>query len=227
MKHLQKKIILTGDGSHTIQVPELNENYHSTYGAVQESEHVFISSGLDFIVSKGRREVRILEIGFGTGLNALLTFLKAGENGIKVMYTGLELYPVPGHLTAQLNYPIFIKDPNTSMLFREITGAPWNAEREISDNLKFIKQESDIISVDLDNNYYDLVYFDAFGPDVQPDLWELPVLKKCSDSLLSGGVFVTYSCKGYVRRNLKEAGLRVEKIPGPEGKREMLRGHKD
>jgi tRNA U34 5-methylaminomethyl-2-thiouridine-forming methyltransferase MnmC len=252
---------LSGDGSHTLFVPSLNEHYHSTFGAIAESRHIFINAGLNF-VRQSSSSINILEIGFGTGLNALLTFNETIYQKLKIDYTAIELYPLSEEIYSKLNYPEYIPvtdglirrlketsqhlvvgDENktasteTSQLaqmnlsqdlirevFIKMHSCDWNRKITISDQFSLSKIHSSLEDYLPDNQYYDLIYFDAFGPDVQPEMWTLEVFKKMAFALKPGGVLVTYSTKGTVKRNLKEAGFRIEKLPGPMGKREILRG---
>ena len=221
---MQTRIEITNDGSHTLFVTELNEHYHSTFGAVQESMVVFIQSGLNYL-DHIRTPLQILEMGFGTGLNAFLTCLECEKFSRQINYTGVEKFPLSKGITDLLNYPGFI-DPSTQSVFRLIHKAPWNQETNITGNFMLHKIDKDIRDILPENDTYDLVYFDAFGPDVQPELWTEEVFQKVALSMKKGGILVTYSVKGSVRRALKNSGFEVEKIPGPPGKREIARATK-
>jgi len=207
------------DGSHTLYVPELDEHYHSIYGARTESIHVFIKNGLNF---SQKQNIKILEIGFGTGLNALLTALQKGDKRIE--YHSLEKFPLNTKLEKSLIYSPEQTDLETS-LFNDIHNAPWNELTEIIPGFKLLKLEADLLTIDLQDTY-DLIFFDAFGPDVQPELWTGEILKKIFNSMNKGGILTTYSAKGAVRRAMQSAGFMVERLPGPPKKREMLRGIK-
>jgi tRNA U34 5-methylaminomethyl-2-thiouridine-forming methyltransferase MnmC len=220
------EIIVTGDGSHTLFLKGLNEHYHSIHGAVRESEHVFIGYGFKSAATGGRKELKVLEAGFGTGLNALLTFLKAEEMGVKVAYTGIDLYPLSNSIISSLNYPGIISGDGVRDWFLKIAGSGWNKVNEIKPGMQLEKISIDLREYSPIPESYDVVYFDAFAPDVQPELWTKSVLEKFARPLRPGGVFVTYSCKGKVRRDLTESGLKVRRVPGPPGKREMLQGLK-
>ena len=220
---MKRKVILTSDGSKTIYIPEWDESYHSRHGAVQEANHVFIDKGLHHLInSKLLKEINVLEIGFGTGLNAFLTALVAKQVKVKVNYTGIEAYPVTNDELLALNYT---KTNNEVKLFKELHQVSWEENHEISEFFilkkcqKFI-QEIDIISS------FNLIYFDAFGARVQPELWTEQIFEIMFHALKKNGVLVTYAAKGSVRRAMQSVGFTVEKLPGPPGKREMLRAVK-
>lgn len=215
------KNIITEDGSGSLYSEELKEGYHSKYGAVSESLHVFIRSGFDFINIPG--EIKVLEIGFGTGLNALLTLFRSSEKGITTHYHTIEPFPLLPSLYNQLNYPEYLKKENASVLFNSIHNAEWDKEITITDFFRIKKTGCRLEEVDLVPCNYHLIYFDAFSPEVQPELWTADIFRKLGRSMKPEGVLVTYSAKGYVRRNLVDAGFRVERIPGPKGKREIIR----
>lgn len=210
------ELITTKDGSHSLYLKEIDETYHSRHGAFNESMHVFIKSGLEEIKNKS---VSILEIGLGSGLNAFLTLLEAQKKQIKINYTGIEKYPLNYETNALLN---FYKNNYEKLIFEKILKAEWNKETEIVNGSFILKIKDDIKTATL-KNYYDLVYFDAFAPDKQPEMWNLSIFQKINKQMNKGGILVTYSAKGSVRRTLIEAGFEVERIPGPPGKREMLR----
>lgn len=230
---LERKIIPTEDGSVTIFIPEWNESYHSKHGAVQEAFHVFIRNGLDFLNDKN--EISILEIGFGTGLNALITLTETFGKNQKIHYTGIEKYPVSKEEISLLNYAVSIKEFHPKMkleqndiqyFYDELMMAQWNEFVEINSNFKLKKIQADFLEFNYPENKFDLVYFDAFGARVQPELWTGELFEKIYKSMKTDAVFTTYSAKGSVRRALKSVGLKVEKRPGPPGKREMLIGKK-
>ena len=220
------QLVLTGDGSHTLYIPELNEHYHSTYGALTESLHVFIRSGLDCFA--GSREISIFETGFGTGLNALLTALSVMRSGMKVWYFAVEKYPVDPEIVKQLNYPHLLKDAeiDAEALFNAIHEADWETTTEIHPCFHLKKMKGDMCSFVPDGSY-DLVYFDAFAPDKQPEIWTGEIMQRLVSSMKPGGIFTTYCVKGSVKRILRDCGLTLEKLPGPPGKREILRGTRD
>ena len=219
-----KLIVRTSnDGSHTLYREDIDETYHSTHGAIQEAIHVFIEHGLSH-VAQNKKEIKLLEMGFGTGLNAFLTAEFAKNNQVKVDYTGYELYPVPKEVCDSLNYANSFHDCSKEM-FRTLHQSEWEESHEISNFFSFRKVKECIMSVE-PNSEYDLIYFDAFGPRAEPTLWEPDVLNHMGKVLKQGGVLATYCAKGQVRRDLISAGFEVERLPGPPGKREMLRATK-
>jgi tRNA U34 5-methylaminomethyl-2-thiouridine-forming methyltransferase MnmC len=205
------KLIVTSDGSHSLLNTELDETYHSRHGAVQESLHVFIRNGLEKI---HKRPVNVFEVGFGTGLNALLTAITR----IKVNYTSIEAFPLEAAVYNSLNY-------SPKELLIKLHEAPWDASMPIDANFTLKKIHNTLEQVSLPDEY-DIIYFDAFAPSKQPEMWELPMLAKVCDALGTGGLFVTYCAKGQLKRDLKTLGLEVETLPGPPGKKEMVRGTK-
>lgn len=225
----------THDGSHTLYVPELEEHYHSTHGAIQESLHVFIDAGLRHC---NNDHIHLLEIGFGTGLNALLTLLEAEKLHKKVVYHTLEHYPLNEDIAMQLNYPKQIATqptPITTMdavqltqLFRIIHRSPWMEEQPITPSFSLIKEAFNITQPALfqPDRHYDLIYFDAFAPDKQPEMWEESIFRRLYSLCNPDAILTTYCAKGAVRRMLQSAGFTTERLPGPPGKREMLRAIK-
>ncbi len=214
----------TKDNTTTLFVPELDEHYHSIHGALQESKHVFIQAGLHPL--KTQETVRILEIGFGTGLNALLTAQETTASNQNIEYTSLEKYPVTANEVEQLNFQELIPDNETLTLLNALHTSDWEVEQKISSNFTLVKHQNDLKTFDFKPNYYDLIYFDAFAPSAQPELWSETIFQKMYACLRNNGVLVTYCVKGDVRRNMKAVGFKVEKIPGPPGKREMARAYK-
>ncbi len=215
------EIRTTGDGSKTLFVPELDEHYHSTFGAVTESKHVFIEAGLKQALLKFD-EINLLEIGFGTGLNAILTLEEKSDKIIH--YTSIEPFPLDDETIVQL-IDDSDKEPSAK-IFRELHKTPWNEKHQIISDFFLTKIKSKIEETELPTSHFNLIYFDAFGPDVQPDLWTYEIFRKISGSMVVGGIITTYSAKGEIRRNLQKAGFEVERIPGPPGKRHMTRGEK-
>ena len=215
------EIIITADGSHTLFVPEFEEHYHSINGAIQESSHIFINNGFETTVAN---PINILEIGFGTGLNAFLTAMKAAERNRKVFYTTIEKYPLPQTITDVLNYEALSKNNNND-LFEQIHRAPWNCCYEITQHFTIKKIEADATKI-IPEGKYNLIYFDAFAPNKQPVMWTKEIFEKISSFTLNSGVFVTYSAKGEVKRNLKSCGFNVKLLPGPLGKRHITRAVK-
>lgn len=220
------QLIQTADGSHTLFVPELNEHYHSVNGAVAESEHVFIRAGLAYAMPHFPR-IRVLEVGFGTGLNALLAFAFAEANQIPLTYTGLEPNPPAEEILNKLNFCDIATKSGISHWWHRIHYlAPWDTETAFGEIWHFIKYRKGLETFSAPAGSFNLVFFDAFAPQVQPELWTAGMFQKIAVIMEPGGILVTYSSKGEVRRNLKAAGFHVEKIPGPAGKREMVRAYK-
>lgn len=223
----EPEIITTSDGSHSLLNTTLNETYHSVHGAIQESRHVFIKNGLEhYLQNKEAKRIDVLEIGFGTGLNALMTLHSALQSGCEVHYTTLEAYPLTWTLLQQLNYPFALNFLNSQEYFSSLHTAAWETERNIEGKFFISKRKARIQDVDFLPSSFDLVYFDAFGPAKQPEMWELPVLKKVEATMRPQAVFVTYCAKGQLKRDLKSLGLMVETLPGPPGKKEMVRATK-
>jgi len=223
---MQRKIITTGDGSKTIHLPDWDEQYHSKHGAIQEALHVFIKAGLiHFHDKESIQNISILEMGFGTGLNAYLTLLEAAKLNIIVDYVGVEAYPVKYEEINQLNYPKAIIDKEKDALFDVLHTISWEIKHQVSDSFNLTKRQQFFKFVD-EVDTYNLIYFDAFGARVQPELWTEDIFKKMYDALEPNGILVTYSAKGSVRRALQSVGFKVERLQGPPGKREMLRASK-
>ncbi len=223
---IKREIITTADGSKTIHLPDLNEQYHSKHGAVNEAKHVFIKSGLHYIISKNHFEVLdILEIGFGTGLNSFITFLEAEKSNLSIRYTGVEAYPVSYKEASLMNYPKTLSVEDKQDVFGKLHELEWEKPVDISSNYTLTKRKQFFSEIN-DEKCYDLIYFDAFGARVQPDLWTVEIFRKMYEALRLNGVLVTYSAKGSVRRAMQEVGFEVERLPGPPGKREMLRASK-
>ncbi|NDW19334.1 SAM-dependent methyltransferase [Dysgonomonas sp. 216] len=213
---------LTADGSHTLFVPQLDEHYHSVNGAIQESNHVFIESGLKCCP---KNEISILEVGFGTGLNALLTLLYANQTNKQVRYKSYELYPLSQDVIEKLNYRDILLDK--AKFFDDLHKAPWGEEVLLTSNFSLKKISADFTLFEEERaNLFDLVYFDAFAPDKQPELWTQKIFDYVYKLVSANGILITYCAKGVVRRAMLKSGFKVERIPGPPGKREMLRAIK-
>lgn len=220
---MERKIILTGDGSHSISVPELNVAYHSVYGAIEESTHVFINAGFHEAKKLTAAEpLRILEVGFGTGLNALLTLIEAVKTKTKIYYEAIELYPLNNEEIRTLNYCQQLNINDLQSVFDKLHNCEWEKETAITENFTLIKRQENLLNVE-PIKLFELIYFDAFAPNAQPELWTKEVFDKMYTILEPGGVLVTYCSKGDVRRAMIAAGFEVEKLPGPPRKREMLR----
>ena len=219
---VKREIITTADGSTTIRLIDWEEQYHSKHGAIQEAYHVFIDHGLSAIAKK---ELSVLEMGLGTGLNAFITFLEGNKTGRKIDYCAIEAYPVPPEELEQLNYVQELAVPDQLKHFDEIHNSPWEQRCQITAQFSLLKKQMDFREID-EAACYDLIYFDAFGARVQPELWTEAVFKKMFRALRPKGVLVTYAAKGSVRRAMEAVGFIVERLPGPPGKREMLRAIK-
>lgn len=221
LKNNTVEVQITSDGSHTLFVPAIDETYHSTHGSIQESMHIFIEAGLKQCT---KSEIKILEIGFGTGLNAFLTLLESLKRNIKVHYTALELYPVDVDKAIQLNYPENISIENRA-LFEKLHTSEWNTETQITSNFVLKKVKTDFTQYDFETTF-DVVYFDAFSPEKQPEMWTIAQFDKVFANCEPKAILTTYCAKGEVRRAMKSAGFVVERLPGPIGKREILRSRK-
>lgn len=209
-------ILTTDDGSQTLFSKHFNEIYHSRNGALTESQHVFVRHGL---MNINKPHIKVFEVGFGTGLNALLCAYYAQQNNVSVDYTGVELYPVDATIASQLNYHEAL--PNCSIATAALHYAPWNERVAVTTNFSMLKMQQSFVNVQLSETF-DVIFFDAFAPEKQPEMWDLSAFQKCFALLEGGGVLTTYCAKGYVKRNMQAAGFRVEKVQGPPGKREML-----
>lgn len=218
------EIKITGDGSPTIYLPHLDEHYHSTHGATQESMHVFIRHGLLHKIENGEKEFNILEIGFGTGLNLLLTFRENINRDCRIYYEALEPFPLPEEIIQKIHFSIPGID-NVALLYQQVHHLSFDEIHNLSINTQ-LKKTKITLEDFTPRLKYNLIYFDAFGPRVQPDIWSLLNFKKLFDNLMPGGVLVTYCAKGEVRRIMQAAGFHIEKLAGPPGKREMLRATK-
>lgn len=219
---MKSKIIVTADESKTLLIPELNETYHSTKGALAEALHIFIKEGLLFA---NKNNLSIFEMGFGTGLNAILTFDSALSQGIKIQYDTIEKYPLQFEKVSQLDYleiaSLTHRKKEYKLMF-ETECYPISLDSKFLFNLMI----GDLKSQTLDHHKYDIIFFDAFGPKVQANLWTEEIMRKCFNTLKKGGFLVTYCAQGQFKRNLKAVGFEVECIPGPPGKREMTRAFK-
>lgn len=219
------EIEITGDGSHTLFMPETGEHYHSVYGAIAESRHIFLGAGFKHIY-KPNEKMKILEIGFGTGLNALLTCIEAEISGCHVEYSTIELIPLGEDIYSILNFDGLIDHPDSHEIFICLHQSPWNEKAQLSSVFSIHKINISLQEYQPEKETFDLVYFDAFGPGIQPEMWTKEMFEKMALGLRKDGVLVTYSTKGTVKRNLKNAGFSIEKLPGPKGKREILRAKK-
>ena len=219
---LEREIIQTLDGSTTIHIKEWNENYHSKHGAIQEAKHVFIKNGLALFPNK---EISILEIGFGTGLNAFITFLESIELGQSINYVGVEAYPISADELVAMNYVNELQALEYKAVFEDMHLSDWEVKSNLSSSFSLTKRKQFFEEID-DKNTFDLIYFDAFGYRVQPELWSTEIFKNMYEALKPEGVLVTYAARGVVKRSMIEVGFTVEKLAGPPGKREMFRARK-
>ena len=220
------QIITTADGSHTLFSEQFNEIYHSRHGAIEESLHVFIKSGLNYVLQEHKDEVRIFEVGLGTGLNAMLTMLEADKREISIDYTAIELYPVDIDTIKALNYTQQLGYEYCFGPYHSLHLVRWNETHQITPHFVFKKIKESLLTQSLPLNTYHLIYFDAFAYTHQPEMWSVDVFKKMYDTLAPDGILVTYSSKVVIQKAMKEAGFTIEKIPGPPGRREMVRAHK-
>ena len=223
---MKRKIVLTDDGSNSIFSEEVNQYYHSHFGALQESMHIFIEAGLCSDTLSHLSKISILEIGFGTGLNALLTYFKANELHKKIYYETLELYPLTQQEIEQLNYPAVLPCFCAKEIFATLHHVPWDTKQIISENFTLQKRQISATEVCYIPDAFDLVYFDAFSPEAQPELWTKEVFEPIYTAMKNSSILLTYCTKGSVKNVLREIGFQIEKLPGPVGKREILRGKK-
>jgi len=221
---MNKALIITADGSHSVAIPQMGVTYHSTHGAIQESQHVFIKAGLVYQMEKLHMQdtISIFEMGFGTGLNAFLTLLAAQTHQQKIYYETIEPYPLTTSTFEALNYCAQLQRPGMQHFFMQLHECPWNTRIDITPYFSFTKINTALAAY-MPASLFDIVYFDAFAPDIQPDLWTSQVFKKIYNSMQQGAVLTTYCSKSIVRKAIAAAGLTVEKIPGPPHKREMVR----
>lgn len=220
---VKREIITTADGSKTIFLPELNEHYHSSHGALQEAQHVFIKNGL---YQCSGEYLTIFEMGFGTGLNALLTYFATEKRQQYVHYIGLEAFPPSDDEIRAMGYASMSPDADAQDVYEQMHASAWNKPVSLSEHFVLEKLHQTLADTELAENSVDLIYFDAFGPRVQPDLWTLEIFRKLYRWLSDEGIFVTYCAQGQVKRDLKAAGFIIESLPGPPGKREMTRARK-
>ena len=211
-------MLLTEDGSTTLYNEIIGEHYHSTHGAIQESQFIFIKDGLN---ECKKDEIHILEMGFGTGLNAFLTMLEAEKTGKKIHYHTVELYPISVEQAKTLNFAQILA-PEKNEDFLKLHTSKWGEISKISTNFEMLKIQGDFNSLDFNELRFDVVYYDAFSPEKQPELWSLDIFEKIFSHCNKEAILTTYCAKGYVRRNLQAAGFTVHRLPGPPGKREKL-----
>ena len=217
------KLIRTSDGSTSLYIPQLDETYHSVHGALQETQHVFIKNGLQLF---DHQSISILEIGFGTGLNALATYKEHESLQLNIRYETVEAYPLSCDEASQMNFPQMLNAPALVPVFEQMHRCEWNKLITILPSFSFKKRLQRFETIN-DTDTFDLIYFDAFGAQVQPELWQEAIFQQMYTALKTGGYLVTYAAKGSVRRAMQACGFTVERLPGPPMKREMLRAHKD
>ncbi|MDM1044991.1 tRNA (5-methylaminomethyl-2-thiouridine)(34)-methyltransferase MnmD [Myroides sp. 1354] len=222
---MKRKIIVTSDGSHSLEVEEWGETYHSIHGAIQESNHVYIEQGLMKFMNQ--EEIKIVEFGLGTGLNAFLTMAATIPNHKKIVYHSIEAFPLIQEEYELLTFPTLLSEfKEGEELFKALHQAPWNEDVLLHPQIQLHKLKATFETVELQGNDFDLVYFDVFGYQFQPHLWSEAIFKTAYNSLRQGGVLVTYACRNPIKRNMKAAGFTIEIVPGPPGKREMLLAYK-
>ena len=218
------EVRITADGSTTLYRKDINETYHSIHGALQEARHVFIEHGLATLPKLNK--VNILEVGFGTGLNALLTALYAQNKGLRIEYHGLEAFPLEDAIWQQVNYDSLIQEANVSQIFSQLHTAAWNELTYLNNDFGLLKIHNTLQNYHAQEMDFHLIFFDAFGPRAQEEMWDVTLFKKLYDALKPSGVLTTYCAKGSFKRDLKSLGFTVESCPGPPGKREMTRAIK-
>jgi tRNA U34 5-methylaminomethyl-2-thiouridine-forming methyltransferase MnmC len=219
---MKRRLVITADGSHSLRIDDWDEQYHSKHGAVAESYHVFIHNGLHTVP---QRKISILEMGFGTGLNAFISLIESVKRNISIRYTAVEAYPLEKTEWQLLNYPEVLKAEEYAAGFRKMHASVWEEPIDITAQFQLTKKQIEMSTYKA-NEEHELVYFDAFGYRVQPELWTAELFFNMYASLKPGGILVTYAAKGVVRRTMQEVGFQVERLPGPPGKREMLRALK-
>lgn len=222
---MQRKIINTKDNSKTLLIPEMNETYHSTNGAIAESKHIYINYGLKE-VSRNKNEINLLEMGFGTGLNAILTLDFALSFKKKISYFTVEKYPITTEEINVLNYPESLNLNTLTSDFLKLHQCEFTMTHEINPYFIFSKHHKDLKDTSLNPTHFDIIYFDAFAPQHQPDLWTIEILKKMYTCLAPNGFLITYCAQGQFKRNLKAVGFEVVSLPGPIGKREITKAIK-
>ena len=222
---MNRQLLITKDGSHTLYAPELQDHYHSTFGAVQESTHIYIERAFR-ACRLDKDKVNVLEIGLGTGLNAFLTWQESLKQEIYLEYHALEPYPLNISIAEQLNYIDFVQAEGAKAAFYKMHKAEWGTSIDVSKYMTLVKRDLKVQDARLELEYFDVVYFDAFGPEAQPELWTEKVFRKIFDSMVPGAVMCTFSSKGDVKRAIKSAGFNLELIDGPPGKRTITRAWK-
>ncbi len=223
MKHA---ILNTEDGSSTLYNELVDDTYHSIHGAITESKMVYVENGFCYASNFEKKEIKIFEVGFGTGLNALLTASECCKRKIKVHYHSVEAFPLDTSILQNLNYSEFLEKDECDSLLANIQFCNWNEEVKINDYYSLYKEFAKLEDCEIPLNFYNVVYYDAFGPSKQPEMWSFELIEKICLGIKQNGVFVTYSTKGELKRMLVKLGFKVEKLQGPLGKREVLRAIK-
>lgn len=223
---LEVEVRTTADGSSTLYVPALDEHYHSTNGAMQEAQHVYLGAGLEPILTAVTHPVRVLEVGFGTGLNALLTLQRSLASAQPIYYDTIEKYPLSPAVIKALGVERYVLNPELLAYHQQLHAAAWDVPVALTPQFTTLKIVGSLQDTLLSNNHYNVVYFDAFAPEKQPDMWTDAVFAQLYAATAPGGVLVSYCAKGSFRRSLRAAGWLIEKLPGPPGKREMTRARK-
>jgi len=216
---MKSELILTEDGSNSLYVPEIDECYHSSHGAIHESRHIFIEAGLK---QCRKSEINVLEVGFGTGLNAFLTMIEAERSGKQIQYVSLEKYPVETEKALRLNYPEELS-PEKRSFFELMHISAWNEKIQITPFFSLEKIKTDFTQYTPEHKF-DVIFFDAFSPEKQPEMWTQERFELIYKHCNHGAILTTYCAKGVVRRSMQVAGFIVERLAGPPGKREILRG---
>jgi tRNA U34 5-methylaminomethyl-2-thiouridine-forming methyltransferase MnmC len=220
-------LFITEDGSHSIFSEQFGVAYHSTHGAIQETRHIFIEAALKYYIQqKNVDKIKILDIGFGTGLNVFMTFLESLKQGLNIELTAVEAYPLSISTSEQLNYSQLLNVPQDDAIFKQLHTLSWEEKHRISENFSFQKLFLDFNNISHVNSF-DIIYYDAFSPESQPELWESEMLQRMFNALKNGGLMTTYCAKGSFKRALKSVGFQIENIPGPRGKREITRATKN
>ncbi|MHC5354141.1 tRNA (5-methylaminomethyl-2-thiouridine)(34)-methyltransferase MnmD [Myroides sp. LJL115] len=221
---MKRTVIITQDGSSSISLNDWGESYHSVHGAVQEAKHVYLDNGLHHF--KDQKDIAILEMGFGTGLNTFLTYLKAKEWGNTIAYSSIEGFPISTEELRALNYRQIPSVEEDQRIFDLLHQCKWDTKEQISSFFSLLKMHNTFEEQVLEANTFDLIYFDVFGYPYQPELWSQAIFEKMFQSLKPGGILTTYACRGVIKRNMQNVGFRVEKVAGPPGKREMIVAYK-
>ena len=218
--NMKKQLIITNDGSHSLFLPKINESYHSKHGAIVEAEHVFIRNGFSTV---RKSNINILEVGFGTGLNALLSYQKANQKEINVNFHTIELYPINKKTYLQLNFTDLIGLEKKDL--SNLHNCPWEKKQKISPYFSLAKNHTSLEKYNTDLKF-DIIYFDAFSPEKQPELWSRIIFKKMYNILNNDGFLVTYCAKGVIKRTMESIGFKIIVLDGPPGKRQMTRANK-